>query len=53
MSTKKCAAGDAMPKLKEEQDETVEEGSEEIKEASKDEKEERKIRNGTRDEKDI
>ena len=34
---KSAGAADAMPKLKEEQDETVEEGSEEIKEASKDE----------------
>lgn len=36
---KSAGAADAMPKLKEEQDETVEEGSEEIKEASKDEDE--------------
>ena len=39
---KNAGAADAMPKLKEEQDETVEEGSEEIKEASKDEKEDEK-----------
>ena len=39
---KSAGAADAMPKLKEEQDETVEEGSEEIKEASKDEKEDEK-----------
>ena len=32
-----------MPKLKEEQDETVEEGSEEIKEASKDEDEKKEM----------
>ena len=38
---KNAGAADAMPKLKEEQDETVEEGSEEIKEASKDEKEDK------------
>ena len=38
---KSAGAADAMPKLKEEQDETVEEGSEEIKEASKDEKEDK------------
>ena len=38
---KNAGAADAMPKLKEEQDETAEEGSEEIKEASKDEKEDK------------
>ena len=38
---KSAGAADAMPKLKEEQDETAEEGSEEIKEASKDEEEEK------------
>ena len=40
---KSAGAADAMPKLKEEQDETVEEGSEEIKEASKDEDEKKEM----------
>ena len=48
---KNAGAADAMPKLKEEQDETVEEGSEEIKEASKDEKEAEKSEDKSEDEK--
>ena len=40
---KSAGAADAMPKLKEEQDETDEEGSEEIKEASKDEDEKKEM----------
>jgi len=48
---KSAGAADAMPKLKEEQDETVEEGSEEIKEASKDEKEAEKSEDKSEDEK--
>jgi len=47
---KNAGAADAMPKLKEEQDETVEEGSEEIKEASKDEKEAEKSEDKSEDE---